>query len=140
MKTYTKNCIRCGVVFEAKHHNTKLCSEECKTAHDRKRWNAYDEQNREYRCAKQLERFHNETPEEREQRNANKRALKAPANKATREEAKALRATLDGLEFTPANLPRIAIMIDYIEEDERLAFLLDWYWLSDAKEYLDEHH
>ena len=140
MKTYIKDCMSCGAVFEAKHANTKLCSEECKTAHNRKRWKKYDEQNREDRATKALERFHNETPEKREQRNANKRALRSPANEASRAEAKALRATLDGLEFNPDNLPRIALMIDYIEADERLAFLLDWYWLSDAKEYLDEYH
>jgi hypothetical protein len=78
--------------------------------------------------------------ENRERANEAQRIRTAPANSATKEEAKRLRPVLDTLEFTPDNLPHIATMIDYIEADERLAFLLDWYWLSDAKEYIDEHY
>ena len=57
-----------------------------------------------------------------------------------KEEAERLRPVLDEIAFTPDNLPRIATMVDYIEFNPSLAFILDWYWLSDAKEYLDEHY
>jgi len=100
----------------------------------------YAQRNAAAHAQRSQEWRNNLTEEQRADVNDQRNARRAPANANTKEEAKRLRNVLDALELTPANLPRIASMIDYIEADERLAFILDWYWLSDAKEYLDEHN
>ena len=157
MKTYTKDCIRCGVVFEAKHHNTKLCSEECKKERNYemiKAWKADNKETvREYsrdhyqrHLEEQRERSRqksrkaraNMTQEERDELNADRRATRAAWNGEMSRQAADLKPVLDSIDFTPENLIRISLMVDYLESEPRLAFLLDWYWLSDAKEYLDE--
>ena len=140
MKTYTKTCTRCGVVFEAHHHNVKLCSEECKKknlADSYRRYNQnMDEEIRERKYARNR-KYHKDNRAAISQR-AWENQQGYCANVKT--EARDLKPVLDDLEFTPDNLPRIATMVEYIELEPRLAKMLDWYWLSDAKEYLDEHY
>ena len=136
MKTYIKTCHQCGVVFNANWYNVKICSEECKTERMRENSKKHYEANKDEHNA----RARKWERENRERANEAQRIRQAPAHAATKEEAKRLRPILDSLEFTPDNIPRIAIMIDYIDSEPRLAFLLDWFWLSDAKEYLDEHN
>jgi len=137
MKTYIKDCIVCDVVFEAKHHHTAYCSEECRLEKKRRYNDTYNKKYYEENREKILEQKRD--PEFRDRTNALRRESRTPAQDAAREEAKLLKPVLDALVLTPDNLPRIASMIDYIEETRDLARLLDWYWLSDAKEYIDEH-
>jgi hypothetical protein len=138
MKTYTKDCIRCGVVFEAKHHNIKLCSEECKKANKKEAQARYDS----HRCERDKEKRY---AANREYHKANRAAISQRAWEnqqgfcaTLKEEARDLKPILDRLTFTPENTDRIERMVEYIEFEPRLARMLDWYWLSDAKEYLDE--
>ena len=157
MKTYVKDCLHCGVVFEARHYNTKTCSEECKKARNYeniKAWKADNKETvREYsrdhyqrNLEEQRERSRqksrkaraNMTQEERDQLNADRRDARVAWNEEIKQQAVDLRPVLDSIDFTPDNHLKISLMIDYIESEPRLAFLLDWYWLSDAKEYLDE--
>lgn len=158
MKTYTKDCLHCGVVFEAKHHNTQLCSEECKKARNyentkawkvanietvreygRDHYRRHLEEQRERSRQKSRKARANMTQEERDQLNADRRAARAAWNEEISRQAADIKPVLENIDFTPENLTRISLMVDYLESEPRLAFLLDWYWLSDAKEYLDEY-
>jgi predicted Holliday junction resolvase-like endonuclease len=136
MKTYIKDCSVCGVVFEARHHHTAYCSEECRQEKKRRYNEAYNKKYYEENREEILEQKRD--PEFRERTNALRRERRTPAQDVAREEAKRLKPVLDALEFKPDNLSRIACMVDYIEETHDLRRLLDWYWISDAKEYLDE--
>lgn len=138
MKTYIKDCLRCGVVFEAHHHNVKLCSEECKTENRLESYRRYyaniDDEVRERKYERNRV-YHKD--------NRDKISQRAWENQqhycaSLKEEARALKPVLDGITFLPENVLRIESMVDYIELEPRLAKMLDWYWLSDAKEYLDE--
>ena len=120
-KTYIRNCRQCDLVFETTQKNVKLCSDACK--HER-----HKEQKRTS-WAKAYEA----NPETQLERN---RAYK----KAVADEMQDLKPVLDRISFTPDNVEKIAAMIDYIESDRNLVWLLDYYWLSDAKEYLDEYN
>jgi hypothetical protein len=133
------------VVYEAKHPSSKVCSEKCKKERKREqhdRW-MQDEGNRK-RVRDHKDKWLAKNPEyHKEYYNCNKDKWADSGHAAqwfeeAKEEAQLLKPLLDSVDFTPENLPRIANMIDYIECDEKLTYLLDWYWLSDAKEYLDE--
>ena len=153
MKTYVKDCEVCGVVFEAKHHAIVTCSEDCRAQNKKRKQAARGKRHYEANREDYLERsrIQRETypekmaeykrkwvEENREHKLQYDRDHNAPSVQAATAEAKRLKPILDNLSFTPENIPHIECMVDYIETFHRLPWLLDWYWLSDAKEYLDE--
>jgi hypothetical protein len=136
--SYTKTCKQCGTEFTTHKKNKTLCSVVCQKDNQRRMNREYAQRNAETAKLRVKEWRDNLTEEQRAKVNDQRNERRAPAQAETKEEAKRLRPVLDTLDLTPENLPHIEAMIDYIEGDDRLAFLLDWHWLSDAKEYLDE--
>ena len=137
-----KTCAECGVTFHAKDNRVKRCSEACKKAAAASRCQTWAENNRE-RSREIKTSWRGRNPEyHSDYYKANKdtwadtgHAMQWYAEAS--EEAKRLKPLLDAIEFTPTNLPIIIEMAEYIEQDAKLAHLLDWYWLSDAKEYIN---
>jgi hypothetical protein len=55
------------------------------------------------------------------------------------EEAQALKPVLDQLELIPENIDKIEAMAEYIQSDNYLTHVLDWYWLCDALDFLERN-
>ena len=122
-KTYIKTCAHCGVSYETAIHQSRMCSAACaatKRAADTKRHKADTyARHRDRLCAVQRE-------------------YRAAAPSAVKAEAKRWKPILDEVELKPDNLFLIQALVDELTSDRDLAWLLDWYWLSDATEYLEQ--
>lgn len=140
MSVYTRKCMHCDVEFETSRHNRRLCSTTCQKARAAQKTGDYNRtyyyKNHEQQKARCLAKYHANSEEINQGRSEVVRKLGGDASR----EAKNLKPVLDAIEFTPDNLPRIARMVEYIESDQRLSYLLDWYWVADAIEYLQENN
>lgn len=134
-KTYIKNCAHCGVVFEAAGPNGRYCSQSCKDATggpNRKRTECPDTRRR----YKEYQKAYRET--NREAKNIKQRLSRSSDYAALKAEVKRWKPILDEVELKPDNLFLIHALVDELTSDSDLAWLLDWYWLSDAAEYLEQ--
>ena len=134
-KTYTKTCAQCGAVFEAAGPAGLYCSQSCKDATggpNRKRTECpatrrrYQEYQKAYR------------EKNRGAKNIKQRLSRSSDYAALKAEVKRWKPILDEVELKPDNLLLIQALVDELTSDSDLAWLLDWYWLSDATEYLEQ--
>lgn len=133
-QTYIRTCDECGVTFEANHHRIRLCSEECRAERLRIRQAAkYHADPDKARAIAAKSREKN-----RDQINNRQNLARAAMSKSVKAEAKRWKPILDEVELKPDNLFLIQALVDELTSDSDLAWLLDWYWLSDATEYLEQ--
>ena len=137
MKTYTKTCSVCNVVFEAKNHRIKCCSEECKTKSKRnaeKKWRAA---NKEKDVAAQKERgrkhYLKNRPEYLERSGDQRWQFKVAAD----EREAYYRGQLEAIEWSAENREYIDYLVGEIEAETNLRHRLEYSILADAIEFLE---
>ena len=159
-----KPCQVCGELFNSSREYRKLCSDECKEEqlriHGRTNYSKnkqavlerkkvyYKENAEEIRRKKREWRLENPEREKeiqaksRQKHYAKIREADNSYRKHLRDEAKSeikvLKETLDAIEFHPSNKQLIQDLVDHITERRELVEALDYYWLADAQEYLED--
>ena len=137
MKTYTKTCSVCEVVFEANNHRIKCCSEECKTKSKRNAEKKWREANKERDVAAQKERgrrhYLKNRPDYLERSGEQRYQFKVSAD----EREAYFRGQLEALEWNEGNRWYIEYLVGEIEAESALRYRLEHAILADAIEFLE---